>query len=180
MERMSQAGVRSSMRNSLRLSIGAAALAVLAACSGSSDQTALSDDLKMDLARAGGSDVQLAGATTPKLEVVSASERTIGNVPAPKAPNVTRAPSANRGTRAVVHSARHVTPAPAQPKPQAAEIAPAEAPPNDPAPEPVPASVGRPAAPLPSTQPEPRGGWKTPGQVIRNAPFPINPATKPW
>jgi hypothetical protein len=163
------------MRNSLRLPIGAAALAVLAACSGSSDQPALSDDLKQDLAKAGGSEVQLAGATSPKLEVVSASERTMGNVPAPKAPNVTRAPSANRGTRAVVHSAHRVSPAAAQPKPQAAEVAPAEAPRAEPIPEPIPSSVGRPTAPRPSTQPEPRGGWKTPGQVIRNAPFPINP-----
>jgi cell division septation protein DedD len=163
------------MPNSLRLSIGAAALAVLAACSGSSDQPALSDDLKQDLAKAGGSDMQLAGAASPKLEVVSAAERTMGNVPTPKAPNVTRAPSANRGTRAVVHSARRVAPAAAQPKPQAAEIAPAEAPRAEPAPEPVPSAAGRPSAPLPSTQREPRGGWKTPGQVIRNAPFPINP-----
>jgi hypothetical protein len=163
------------MRNFLRLSIGAAALAVLAACSGSADQPTLSDDLKQDLAKAGGGDVQLAGANAAKLEVVSASERTMGNVPTPKAPNVTRAPSANRGTRAVVHSPRKATPAPAQPKPEAAEIAPADAPRAEPAPEPIPSSVGRPSAPRPSTQPEPRGGWKTPGQVIRNAPFPINP-----
>jgi hypothetical protein len=165
------------MRNSLRLSVGAATLAVLAAC-GSSDQPALSDDLKHDLAKAGAGDVQLAGANASRVDVVSAAERTMGNVPAPKAPNVTRAPSANRGTRAVVHSARRVAPAPAEAKPQAAEIAPAEAPRAEPAPEPVPASVGRPSAPLPSTQREPRGGWKSPGQVIRNAPFPINPATR--
>jgi hypothetical protein len=162
------------MPNFLRLSIGAAALAVLAACSGSADQPALSDDLKQDLAKAGGSDVQLAGTGAPKLEVVSASERTMANAPAPKAPNVTKAPSANRGTRAVVRSARKVTPAPAQPKPQAQEVAPAEAPRINPMPDPFP-TPGRPQAPRPSTQPEPRGGWKTPGQVIRNAPFPINP-----
>jgi hypothetical protein len=161
------------MRYSLRFSIGAAAIAALAACSGSKQPT-LSDDLKQDLAKAGGGDVQLASVSGPRLEVVSASERTIGNVPAPRAPNVSRAPSANRGTRAVVRSARHVTPAAAQPSPKAEQAAPAEAPHADPVPEPTPTPVGRPT-PMPSTQREPPGGWKTMGDVIRNAPFPINP-----
>ncbi|MDB4880566.1 MAG: hypothetical protein JWL60_2012, partial [Gemmatimonadetes bacterium] len=55
------------------------------------------------------------------------------------------------------------------------EVAPAEAPREEPAPEPV-RSQARPGrAPMPSTQREPAGGWRTPGEVIRNAPFPINP-----
>jgi len=45
----------------------------------------------------------------------------------------------------------------------------------EPQPEPEPVPQNRPQAPVPSRQPEPRGGWKTPGEVIRNAPFPINP-----
>jgi hypothetical protein len=149
------------MRHSIRLTIGAAALTVLAACSRPSEQPALSD-------------VQLAGAPSGRTDVVSAVERTDGAVAAPKAPTVSRAPSAIHGRTAVVRSARHVTPAAAQPAPRAEEPAPAEVRREEPAPEPAP-SQARPQAPLPSTQREPPGGWRTPGQVIRNAPFPINP-----
>jgi hypothetical protein len=162
---------------SIRLSLAAVGLAAMAACSRSSEQPALSDDLKQDLARAGGSDVALAGAATNRVDVVSAAERTNGAVAAPKAPTVSRAPSAVRGQRAAVRSERHVTPAAAQPAPKAAEPAPAEARTEAPAPEPVP-SQGRPRAPQPSTQREPPGGWRSPGEVIRNAPFPINPARR--
>jgi hypothetical protein len=145
----------------------------LAACS-RSEQPALSDDLKQDLAKVGGGDVQLAAAAGPRQDIVSAAERTNGAAPAPHAPTVSRAPSAVHGTKAVVHSARHVTPAAARPAPQA-DVAPAEAPTAAPAPEAVPAAAGRPEAPRPSSQREPRGGWKTMGDIIRNAPFPINP-----
>ncbi|MEP6731030.1 MAG: hypothetical protein ABJE10_10355 [bacterium] len=163
------------MRNSLRLSFGTFALALSAACSHSSEQPALSDDLKQDLAKAGGGDVQLAGTGTPKLEFVSASERTKSPTPSPKAPTVSRAPSASRGTKAVVKSVSHDAPAPAQPTARAEEAAPVEVQHAPPVVEPVPDRAGRPEAPRPSTQREPRGGWKTPGQVIRGAPFPINP-----
>jgi hypothetical protein len=162
------------MRSLIRLTISATALVVLAACSRSSEPPALSDDLKQDLAKAGGSSVQLAGATSGHVDVVSAVERTDGAVAAPRSPRASRAPSAFHGTRAAVRSVHHVTPAAAQPTPRAEQPAPVEARREAPAPEPVPAQ-GRPQAPLPSTQREPPGGWKTPGQVIRNAPFPINP-----
>ena len=163
------------MRNILRLSIGTLALVSLAACSRSSEQPALPDDLKQDLAKVGGGDVQLAGMASPRLDVVSAGERTLSPAPAPKAPTIARAPSAFKGTRAPVKSVKHETPAPAQPAVRAEEVAPAEVPRVERVPEPVPAAAGRPEAPRPSTQREPRGGWKTPGQIIRNAPFPINP-----
>jgi len=164
------------MRNSLRLSIGTFALAALAACSHSAEQPALSDDLKQDLAKAGGGDVQLAGtAMTPKLEVVSATERGKSATPAPKAPTISRAPSVSRGTKAVVKSVKHDVPAPAEPTIRAEEPAPVEVKEAPPVPEPIPARAGRPQAPRPSTQREPPGGWRTPGQIIRNAPFPINP-----
>jgi hypothetical protein len=145
-----------------------------AACSRSSEQPALSDDLKQDLARAGGGEVQLAGMNDGRVDVVSAAERTNGAVAAPKSPTVSRAPSAVRGKTAVVKSTRRVTPAAAQPAPRAPEPAPAEVYAEEPAPEPTPAQA-RPRAPQPSTQREPPGGWRTPGEVIRNAPFPINP-----
>lgn len=162
------------MTRSLRLTIAATAFATLAGCSRSSDQPALSDDLKQDLAKAGAADVQLAGAAAPRLEIVSALERTNGAVAAPKAPTTSRTPSPSRGTTATTRSPRKATPTAAQPAPRAEEPAPAEVRRAEPAPEPVPAQ-SRPQAPLPSTQREPPGGWKTPGQVIRNAPFPINP-----
>lgn len=164
------------MRNPLRLSIGTFALAALAACSHSAEQPALSDDLKQDLAKAGGGDVQLAGvAQTSKVEFVSATERSNSPTPSPKAPTVSRAPSASRGTKAVVKSVKHDAPAPAEPTVRAEEPAPVEVKQAPPEPEPVPARAGRPEAPRPSTQREPPGGWRTPGQIIRNAPFPINP-----
>jgi hypothetical protein len=165
------------MRNHIRLTLASVALLVSAACSRSSEQQpTLSDDLKQDLARAGGSssDVQLAGNSNGRVDVVSAAERTNGAIAAPKAPTVSKAPSAVRGRTAVVKSARRVTPAAAQPAPRASEPAPAEVRTEESAPEPTPAQA-RPRAPLPSTQREPLGGWRTPGEVIRNAPFPINP-----
>ncbi len=163
------------MRHILRLSISTLAMISVAACSRSADQPAMADDLKQDLARVGGGDVQLAGPSSPRVDVVSAGERTLSPVPAPKAPSVSRVSSAIRGMRAPVKSVRHETAAPAQATPRATDVAPAEAPRVERVPEPVPMSAGRPEAPRPSTQREPRGGWSTPGQIIRNAPFPINP-----
>lgn len=163
------------MRNILRLSISTLALATLAACSRSSEQPALPDDLKQDLAKVGGGDVQLAGLSSPRLDVVSAGERTRSPTPTPKAPDVSRASSAFHGTRAPARSVKHETPAVAEPAVRAKDVAPAEAPRVERAPEPVPAAAGRPQAPRPSTQREPPGGWRTPGQIIRHAPFPINP-----
>lgn len=154
--------------------MGMVALASLAACSKSS-QAPLSDDLKADLATVGGGDVQLASMPTPKLEIVSVSERSETPVQSPKSKAVSKAPSATRGTRAVVKSAHRNTPALAQPVVEAEDVAPAEAPVVERAPEPVPQAQGRPESPRPSTQREPPGGWSTPGRIIRNAPFPINP-----
>ena len=164
------------MTNSLRLSLGAVLLAAAAACSGSPDQAAVSSDLEQDLAKAGGANVQLAGSSANRVEVVSASERVESPTPAPKAKTVSRAPSVNRGTRAIAPSPRREAPAAAQPAPQAPR---SRRRPSSRAwsvsPSRSPCRRARPQAPVPSRQPEPRGGWKTPGEVIRNAPFPINP-----
>jgi hypothetical protein len=162
------------MRNSLRLTIGAVLVAA-AASSGSPDHPSVSCDLEQDLGMAGGSNVQLAGNSGNRIDVVSASERVESPTPAPKAKTVTRAPSVNRGTKAVAPSPKRERPAAAQPAPKAEEQAPAEQPRVERQPEPEPLPQSRPQAPVPSRQPEPRGGWKTPGEVIRNAPFPINP-----
>ena len=162
------------MTNSFRLTLAAVAFSALAGCSRTPDRPVLSDDLKQDLARAGAADVQLAGSASPRLEVVSATERFDGAVVTPKAPSRARTTSTTRGTKAATRSPRHESPAAATPAPQAQQTAPAEVPQAAPAPEPVP-TQRRPQAPQPSTQREPPGGWKTPGEVIRNAPFPINP-----
>ena len=163
------------MRHSLRIWLGAVLMTAVAACSGSPDQPAVSSDLEQDLARAGGAGVELAGSSGNRIDVVSAEERVESPSPAPKARTVTRAPSVNRGTRAAAPSPRREEPVAARPAPRAEEPAPAEQPRTEPQPELERVPQSRPRAPVPSTQREPPGGWKTPGEVIRNAPFPINP-----
>ena len=160
------------MRNSHRLSLGALLVAAAVACSGSPEAATVSSDLEQDLAKAGGANVLLAGNSGNRIDVVSASERVESPTPAPKAKTVAKAPSVKRGTRAVAPSPRRQAPAAAQPARDAEEQLPAEEPRLEPAPVPQ----SRPQAPpVPSRQPEPPGGWRTPGEVIRNAPFPINP-----
>lgn len=176
------------MSNHPRLSLAASVLVLLAACSRSEPvPSALSEDLQADLARAGGG-VQLAGTVAPRLEVVSDVERTeppvaVAKAPAAKAPAakarvVVRAPSANRGARPVVRSARRVSPAPVQAGMEE-EAAQAEAPRDAQAAEAIQSQQRPQRAPLPSTQREPAGGWRTPSEIIRNAPFPIKPVRAP-
>ena len=160
------------MRNFHRLWPSVLLIAVAAACSGSPEPATVSSDLEQDLAKAGGANVQLAGNSGNRVEVVSAAERVESPTPAPKAKTVARAPSVRRGTRAVAPSARREAPAAAKPAPNTEEQVPVEQPRLEP--EPVPQSRPQ-APPAPSRQPEPPGGWRTPGEVIRNAPFPINP-----
>ncbi len=167
-------GVEINMRHSLRPLLGAVLIATAAACSGSPDQPAVSSDLEQDLAKAGGAGVELAGSSANRIDVVSAEERVESPAPAPKARTVTRTPSVNRGARAAAPSPRREAPVAAQPAPQAKEPAPAEQPRTQPQDDLERVPQARPRAPAPSTQREPPGGWKTPGEVIRNAPFPIN------
>ena len=94
------------MRAFLRLAIGAAAL--LGACS-RSEAPSVPDDLKQDLAKVGGGDVQLAGSSARRVDVVSAAERSERDLPAPKGPSLVRVASAHHGYRAAVPSARHTT-----------------------------------------------------------------------
>ena len=112
------------MKNSLRLSLGAVLVAAAAACSGSPDKAVVSSDLEQDLAKAGGANVELAGNSGNRVEVVSASERVESPVPAPKAKTVSKAPSVNRGSRAITPSPRREAPAAAQPAPKAEQCSP--------------------------------------------------------
>ena len=103
------------------------------------------------------------------LEYVSAIERTPGSVPAAAAP-VKRPTPAPRATPQPVRKPV-VDKAPA-PEPDAVVIAPAPAP--QPAPAATPAPAPRPT-PTPTPTPTRRGGYSNMGDIIRNAPFPINP-----
>jgi hypothetical protein len=164
------------MRNHIRLTLASAALLMSAACSRTAEQPALSEDLKQDLARAGGGagDVRLAGADAGRVDVVSAEERASAAVPSPGGRAISKIASTKRGTRAGVRSKkRQDTPAAGKASPvgEASIRSDVETPQR--ATDPTSTSPQR--TPMPSTQREPRGGWRTPGEVIRNAPFPINP-----
>jgi hypothetical protein len=156
------------MSTSIRLPLGALLLAAGAACSSAPDKPALTADLEQDLARAGGAKVELAGSPANRVDVVSAAERIESATPGP-AKTVSPAPSAKSGKRVVTPSPRRSQPA--APAPRAPEPAPVERPRVE---TPASAPQSRPQAPMPRQQ-EPPGGWRTPSEVIRNAPFPINP-----
>ena len=146
-----------------RLTASLAALFLAACAPGAADEP-LADDLQRDLDMARGTAVELAPRSGGQ-QVVSAIEST----PAAAKPRpVAKAPT------------RTPTPTPPQPAPVpvVAEVEP-EPEVEAPAPEPVratpaPVGAGRPT-PVPSQRKAPPGGWKSPSEVIRNAPFPINP-----
>jgi hypothetical protein len=134
----------------------------------------VNSELEQDLAKAGGANVQLAGSSANRVDVVSATERLESQVPTPKGESFTPVPTKKRGKSAAVKSQKKDAPLAVE-SPKAVETAPVEQPRMEPQPTPTPEPQARPQAPMPSTRPEPRGGWRTPGEVIRNAPFPINP-----
>ena len=163
-----------------RLVAGLAALAATAACQQPRDAE-LSADLRRDLELASAHTVELAPRPSHG-GVVSAIEQTPGAAaarvaPAPRrqsAVAVARRPAAPRPAPSAPEAPapRDVTapsPAPA-PAPVVAETPAAESP----APSPT-VGAGRPSAPVQGPGPAPRGGWKTVGEVIRDAPFPIKP-----
>jgi hypothetical protein len=143
---------------------GVVAAVSLAACS-------RSGSAPVDL----GSELEVATGDTSGLlpnrggtQYVSAIERTPGSVPAASAP-VKRPTPTPRATPQPV-KAPVVNKAPA-PEAQAVVVAPV------PAPEPAPAATPAPTpTPTPTPTPRRRGGYSTMGDIIRNAPFPINPA----
>ena len=168
-------GVIRPMTNSLRLTFAAVAFAATGRLLTSSRAARAERRSQAGpRARWRGATCSLAGSASPRVDVVSATERSDGAVAAPKAPTKSR--TAERDTRYECGRAQSApgTPAAAQPAPQAQQTVPAESPTATPAPNPRPRSAARRRL-CPRTQREPPGGWKTPGQVIRNAPFPINP-----
>lgn len=147
-------------RRSLRRAVMTTAGGLLLA--GCGTQGAPDDDLQRDLDRARTSAIDLlprAGGqqVVSDVESVPAGTRSARETPAP-----VRAPAKPAVTPAPV---RRATPRPA-PDPAPVEREPA-------------APVDAPATPRPSskpaTQPPPPGGFKTMEEMIRKAPFPINP-----
>lgn len=163
----------SSIRTGTRSALAAALLAAGAlACSGKSSSAPLANDLLGDLEAAKSSSIELANEGPRRTQVVSAEELT-GRAPA-RAPE--RAPQAAPRTAAPrkVTPSRAPTPAPAASPAPSIDVAPA---PETPAasPDPLPPIEPRPAPSRPAPTPSRHGGYKSVGDVIRDAPFPINP-----
>lgn len=155
------------MQRQLGLTAAIVTLLGAAACSNAS---AADKDLSRDLefpasTPATSSNLSLA-PSSGRTEVVSAVERT---------PEAKAAPKPSAPQRAVAHrSPRQATIAATAP----VAIVQAPEPVAEPTPAPIaaaePAPIPRPT-PAPARQQEPRGGWRSVGEVIRNAPFPVNP-----
>lgn len=141
-------------------SVLAVVLATLAACGRSSSSN---DSLKHDLDLAGSTGIELAPRSAGT-NVVSAIEETPGAVPAKSSAKV-RTPSKATVAHKPVRRAS-VASAPEPPREQASA-------PQEPAVSPLPATPA--PTPRPVATPQRRGGYKSIGDVIRNAPFPINP-----
>lgn len=175
------------MTPSSRSIAGLVALCALAACG---RPATVSDELQQDLQQASTAAVELA-PRAPQTQVVSAIE--LGQseapkvaapepTPARKAPQRAKAPAQTRRTPVRQVAVERAPEPELQPVAEApAVVAEAPAPQEEPAPitvsAPVPAPPSR--APAPSRVPARRGsgngGWWSTGDVIRNAPFPINP-----
>ena len=139
----------------MRLALALAALATLAACSGKVAPLQADEALQRDLEQAGSTSLELV-PNASRTAVVSAIEQQGTGTPATQQPARARAPRP-KATRHVAPPARVV----AAPAPRATE----------PAPRPAP----QPTFDANVISPPPRGGYKTMGEIIRNAPFPINP-----
>jgi hypothetical protein len=144
------------VKTRMRLTLGLATLAALAACGGKSTPVQANDDLQRDLQLASSQQGIELVPNAPRITVVSAIEQTGTAEPAP-APTKTRTPVVRPTPRAVAPQARVVrAPSPA-----------AERQVERPSP--------RPTFDANVISPPPPGGYKTMGEIIRNAPFPINP-----
>ena len=138
-------------------------LALFAACAKPSSTASTDSALQRDLDRAGATGVDLASGGGARTDVVSAVERTGGGT-AVRARTPVRAAAKPSSTQATV-AAIPATPSPQEPAAQVVVV------PNDTAPAPIAAPRPRPAQQTPGR----RGPYKSVGDVIRNAPFPINP-----
>ena len=151
------------MRQTRMMLAGVAATVALAACSKGGSAPL---DLGRELDVATGDSMGLL-PTRGGTQFVSAIERTPGSVPA-----ATPAKRPTPSPRAVPQPVK----APVQtksPEPQAQAVAVA---PEAPAPSAQPAATPAPTpTPTPTPTPRRRGGYSTMGDIMRKAPFPINP-----
>jgi len=135
-----------------------AAVIALAACDREAPGS-MDDAMRRDLEAVQAGTIEMAPAGDGQ-RVVSAIEQTRRAQPQPKAP--TPAPRAPDVAREVAQNP--------EPEPTPDPVMTAPAPTST---EPV---ATRPSS-TPRVSPPPPGGYKTVGEVIRNAPFPIKPAT---
>ena len=162
-----------------RITLASASIAALlatAACGGRSTSTP-DDALLRDLEQASGTGVALA-TPNARTQVVSAIELGSSTKAAPERRVVRRAATPKAPSYAAAPAPAKEEPAPAVVPTKEPEPAPSVQ--TLPEPTPAPATASRrPEAPMPMPLPTPRsgrhGGYKTVGEVIRNAPFPINP-----
>jgi len=152
-------GIFYGMPTSPRLFRRTAAVAALAALAACHKAPASGDDLARDLDLANSSNELALSPTAGHRDVVSSVERS---------PDVVAAPRRSRPSPHVTVPQKAPEPAPPAPVSVPTTSAPT------PAPSTTTVETPRPA-PAPTPQRTPRGGWGTVGDVIRNAPFPINP-----
>ena len=160
-----------STRTSMRSALAAAILVAGAvACSGKSSTPTLASDLQGDLEAAQSSSIELANDGTPRTQVVSAEELTTVPAAGPDR-TIAKVPrlavhKAKVGNAPVMAPTPSPTPTVLAPKPEGPVLA---------------TDTLRPigSRPTPSQQPTAtparRGGYKSVGDIIRDAPFPINP-----
>jgi hypothetical protein len=160
--------ISSSIRMGTRSALAAALLLAGAlACSSKSSTPTLASDLQGDLEAAKSSSIELANEGARRTQVVSAEELTTVPAAGPDRA-VTKVP------RLAVHKAKvGSTPAPS-PASSPTVLAPT---PEGPvlATDTLRPMGSRPTPSAPSATPSRRGGYKSVGDVIRDAPFPINP-----
>lgn len=157
-----------SLARSASAALVVAALAAIAACGPS--EPAVASDLARDLDAVRATAVDLAPRADQRTLVVSAEEQT-GAAPTRVATTPRRA-APQRAVARPRAAARTVAAAPA-PRPAAPDPVPAPAPASR-DPEPVITGPLR-REPAPAPTPEPPGGWRSTGEVIRDAPFPVKP-----
>ena len=169
------------IRKRIALATSVAALLAAAACGRSSK--APDDALLQDLQQASGTGVELAPQGNRAQQVVSAIEMTPSAKPAPERRIVRRAAQPKAPTYAAAPAPAREEPAPAVEPTKEPEPAPSVQPTPEPTPAPATQSR-RPDAPMPLPLPAPsrrsgrHGGYSTEAEVIRNAPFPINPVER--
>ena len=141
-----------------RLIMGAAALVGVAACGRSAPSP--TDDLRRDLELARGQGLELAPRSGQQT-TVSAAELV------PQGSSTSATPASRQRVRTPVIAAA--------PKARTVVEAPTRQPLENPAPVSDAPTKPQPATGRPAVNPPPPGGYKTMGELIRKAPFPINP-----